>query len=247
MFLMSYVAVVITCGGVVLWASGMPSPAPEGLVVLFWLLANMLGEVLWLPAPRGRGYLSMATAANFASVLVLPVSVAMSVTALAGASIDLLCRRRQWYKVLFNAAVTCISVFAAAQILSRLGWERRSVEALLSPLQVGALALAAVAFFLLNTWAVSLAIALEQGCSAWGIWRTSFAFGCVLLGSFVLFLLGLFFATLFLTWGYMSAFVVTIATYFVRDAYCRYMATVDRQALGRAAMPAEATGEPASP
>jgi len=230
MFLVCYVALVVACGGVVLWTSGVPSAVPEGLAVLFWVLANMLGEVLWLPAPRGRGYLSMATAANFASVLVLPVSVAMFATAVAGASMDVLVRHRRWYKVLFNAAVTCISVFGAAQILSRLGGNRASVEALLSPLQVGALCLAAVAFFLLNTWTVSVAIALERGCSAWRIWRASFAFGYALWGSLVLLLLGLFFAALFLTWGYFGAFPAAAATYFIRDAYSLFVAEADRRA-----------------
>lgn len=229
MYLVSYVAVVVACGGGALWVSGVPSPAPEGLAVLFWVLANMLGEVLWLPAPRGRGYLSMATAANFASVLVLPVSVAMLATAVAGASMDVFVRHRRWYKVLFNAAVTCISVFGAAQILTRLGGDRASVEALLSPLQVGALSLAAVAYFLLNTWTVSVAIALERGCSAWEIWRGSFAFGYALLGSLVLFLLGFFLAALFLTWGYISAFPAAAAIYFVKDAYSLFVGEADRR------------------
>lgn len=230
MLLVGYVTLVLACGGSVLWLSGMPSPVPGGLEVLFWLLANMLGEVLWLPAPRGRGYLSMATAANFASVLVLPASVAIFAAALAGASVDVLVRHRRWYKVLFNAAVTCISVFGAAQILTRSGGNPTSVEALLSPLRVGALCLAAVAYFLLNTWSVSVAIALERGCSAWEIWRGSFAFGYALLASLVLLLLGLFFAALFLTWGYVGAFPAAAATYFVRDACSLFVGEANRRA-----------------
>jgi hypothetical protein len=35
-------------------------------------------------------------------------------------------------------------------------------------------------------------------------------------------MLGFLFAALFLAWGYMSAFLATIATYFVRGAYGRY-------------------------
>jgi hypothetical protein len=55
------------------------------------------------------------------------------------------------------------------------------------------------------------------------VWRTSFAFGYEMVGAVVLKLLGYLFAILFLTWGYMSAFMAVIATYFIRDAYIRYV------------------------
>lgn len=231
MVLIVYVALVILSGSAALWIAGMPNPVPEPLPILFWVLANMLGEVLWLPAPRGRGYLSMATAANFASVLILPTPLAIFVTVVAGALVDIIFRRRRWYKVLFNAGMCSIAVFASSRVLTGLGGSRGSVEQLLSPLQIGAMGLSALTYLLLNTWLVSGAVALDQMQSAWRIWRESYAFTYELFGSIILFLLGLYFATLFLTWGYVSAFIAAITTYFVRDAYCRYIATLNSQAL----------------
>lgn len=238
MFLSLYVTLVIVGGGAAFWASGGPALAMTPLPVLFWVLANMLGEVLWFPAPKGRGYLSMATAANFASVLILPAPVAIFATGLAGVLVDVLFRHRRWYKVLFNAGMCSVSVFASSLVLSSLGWVHGSLDHLLSPLEVGALSLSAAAYFLLNTWLVSGAIALDQRESAWRIWRQSFAFGYELLGASILFLLGLYFAVLFLAWGYMSAFIATISTYFVRDAYCRFIATLAHSAAAPAAVPA---------
>ena len=52
---------------------------------------------------------------------------------------------------------------------------------------------------------------------------STFASRQEVLSSFVLFMMGLFFAALFLAWGYVSAFLVTIATYFVSTAYNRYL------------------------
>lgn len=226
MFLSLYVTLVIVCGGAAFWIAGAPGLAVAPLPVLFWVLANMLGEVLWFPAPKGRGYLSMATAANFASILILPAPVAIFVTGLAGVLVDVLFRHRRWYKVLFNAGMCSVSVFASSLVLSSLGWVHGSLDHLLSPLEIGALLLSAAAYFFLNTWIVSGVIAIDRHESAWRIWRQSFAFGYELLGSSILFLLGLYFAVLFLTWGYMSAFIATITTYFVRDAYCRFVATL---------------------
>jgi|GEM_PF-3479742 len=224
MALIEYVAVVILGALVLAWESWSPGQAgAEPLTLLFWVLANMLGELLWLPAPKQRGYLSMATAANFATLLVLPVSLAVTTTVLAGALVDLIFRHRRWYQVLFNASVCCIAVFCASRVFTTICQDRDGLENLLSPLNAGALTLAAVTYFLVNTWLVTGVVALDQHLKPCYVWTTTFASSQEVLGSFVLFTLGLLFAALFLAWGYMSAFPATFATYFVRGAYSRYL------------------------
>lgn len=226
MALIEYVALVILGGLVLAWEAWSPGQVgAEPMTVLFWVVANMLGELLWLPAPKQRGYLSMATAANFATLLVLPVSLAVTVTVLAGAIVDLAFRHRRWYQVLFNASVCCISVFSASRVFTTICQGRSGLESLLSPLNAGALLLAAVTYFLLNTWLVTGVVALDQRLKGCHVWVTTFASREEVLGSFVLFMLGLLFAALFLAWGYVSAFLATIATYFVRGAYKRYLTT----------------------
>ena len=224
MALIEYVALVILGGLVLAWEAWSPGQAgAEPLTLLFWVLANMLGELLWLPAPKHRGYLSMATAANFATLLVLPVSLAVTVTVLAGALVDVIFRHRRWYQVLFNGAVCCIAVFCASSVFTAICQGRDGLENLLSPLNAGALTLAAVTYFLINTWLVTGVVALDQKLKPCSVWATTFASPQEALGSFVLFTLGLLFAALFLAWGYMSAFLATFATYFVRGAYGRYL------------------------
>jgi len=239
MALIEYVALVILGGLVLAWEAWSPGQAgAEPLTLLFWVLANMLGELLWLPAPKQRGYLSMATAANFATLLVLPVSMAVTVTVLAGALVDLVFRHRRWYQVLFNGAVCCIAVFCASRVFTTICQGRDGLENLLSPLNAGALALAAVTYFLINTWLVTGVVALDQRLKPCHVWATCFASPQETLGSFVLFTLGLLFAALFLAWGYMSAFPATVATYFVRGAYGRY---VEGRPSAQAMMPPGAT------
>jgi len=232
--LVAYVAVVVASGLALLWTTGSGTPPPEALPFLFWLLANLLGEVLWLPAPRGRGYLSMATAANFAAIVVLPAPFAMAVTSLAQGLADILFRRRRWYQVLFNSGMCCVTVFAASMTFTRLGGVREGVEALLTPLNAIPLATTAAVYFVVNTALVAGAIAFQRRQSAWSVWQMGFGHAYQLLGSATLTLLGYFFAILFLTWGYMSAFLAAAATYFVRDAYLRYVREVDRQGEGAA-------------
>ncbi len=232
MLLTSYIAVVVAAGGLALWGVGAPDPTVGGLSLLFWLLANLLGEVLWLPAPKGRGYLSMANAANFATLLILSASPAIAVTASAGLIADLLFRRRKWYQALFNCAACAVTVAAASAVFTRTGGMSSNVEALLSPLNAIPLLLAGLSYFLINTWLVSGVVALHQREPIWTVWRTSFAFPYEMVGAVVLKLLGYLFAILFLTWGYMSAFLAVIATYFIRDAYMRYVAQMGGTAPG---------------
>ena len=59
MALIEYVALVILAGLVLAWEAWSPGQAgAEPMTLLFWILANMLGELLWLPAPKQRGYLA---------------------------------------------------------------------------------------------------------------------------------------------------------------------------------------------
>jgi len=83
--------------------------------------------------------------------------------------------------------------------------------------------LSAVTYFLLNTWLVTGVVSLDQKLPACHVWSTTFASGQEVLGSFVLCTLGLLFAALFLAWGYTSVFPTAIATWFVRQAYGRYV------------------------
>ena len=229
MFLTGYVVLVVAAGGAALWGFGAPDPTLGALSLLFWLLANLLGEVLWLPAPKGRGYLSMANAANFATLILLPIWPAMVLTASATLIADFLFRRRKWYQGLFNFGACVVTVGAASLVFQRTGGSSTNIDGLLSPLNAVPLLAAAVTYFLINTWLVAGVVSIETRRHVVEVWKTSFAFRYEIAGAVCLMLLGYLFAILFLTWGYMSAFLAVIATYFIRDAYIRYVSSVDTE------------------
>jgi hypothetical protein len=248
MLLTVYITLVVGGGGLALWAAGAPDPTLGLLALLFWLLANLLGEVLWLPDPRNRGYLSMANAANFATLLLLAPWDAVLVTAAAGLLADLLFRKREWFRALFNFGMCAVTVFVASAVFHAAGGRSGSVESLVSPLNAMPIFLSAITYFLVNTVLVAGVIAIYRRQPAFQVWRESFAFSYELVGAVVLMLLGYLFAILFLTWGYMSAFIAVIATYFVRDAYFRYVADMDRKKTNTpAASEVERVPAPADP
>jgi len=245
MLLTVYITLVVGAGGLALWAAGAPDPTVGGLPLLFWLLANLLGELLWLPAPKGRGYLSMANAANFATLILLPASSALLVTATAGALADLIFRRRTWDRALFNFGMCAVTVSLASTVFRVSGGLGTTIDSLLSPLNAVPLLAAALTYFLVNTGLVSGVIALHQGQTVREVWRESFAFSYEIVGATVLMLLGYLFAILFLTWGYMSAFIAVIATYFIRDAYVRYVTGAQAAAFAQD-LKVESAGEAVS-
>jgi len=245
MWLTVYITLVVAGGGLALWAAGAPDPTLGVLPLFFWLLANLLGEVLWLPAPRGRGYLSMANAANFATLLLLAPWDAVLVTAMAGLLADFLFRKREWYRALFNFGMCAVTVFVASTVFRNMGGHSDSIDTLLSPLNAVPLLVAAATYFFTNTLLVSGVVGLCGRLSPLRVWRESFAFSYEVVGAVVLNLLGYLFAILFLTWGYMSAFIAVIATYFIRDAYVRYVTDME-QAAESAAVSRAASQAPAS-
>jgi uncharacterized membrane protein len=232
MLLTVYITLVVAGGGLALWAAGAPDPTMGVLPLFFWFLANLLGEVLWLPAPRGRGYLSMANAANFATLILLAPWDAVLVTSVAGLVADLLFRKREWYRAAFNFGMCAVTVFAASLVFRSTGGTSAFMDALVSPLNAVPLLVAGVTYFLTNTLLVAGVVAVHRRQSMLRVWRESFAFSYELVGTIVLQLLGYLFAILFLTWGYMSAFLAVVATYFIRDAYFRYVS--DMEAKGEA-------------
>jgi hypothetical protein len=242
MLLTVYITLVVAGGGFALYLAGAPDPTLGVLPLLFWLLANMLGEVLWLPAPRGRGYLSMANAANFATLLLLAPWDAVLVASMAGLLADFLFRRREWYRGLFNFGMCAVTVFAASTVFRSLGGHSGSIEELLSPLNALPLLASGATYFFTNTLLVAGVVGLCNRVQMFRVWRESFAFSYELVGAVVLNLLGYLFAILFLTWGYMSAFIAVIATYFIRDAYVRYVADME---AARAASVHAAAAQPA--
>jgi membrane glycosyltransferase len=149
------------------------------------------------------------------------------VTAMAGLLADFMFRRREWYRALFNFGMCSVTVYAASAVFHKTGGTSTGIDALLSPLNALPLLLSGATYFFANTILVAGVAALHRNLSVYRVWRESFAFSYEFVGAVVLKLLGYLFAILFLTWGYMSAFLAVIVTYFIRDAYIRYVTDME--------------------
>lgn len=88
---------------------------------LVWVAITVVAESLWLPTITGEGTDSMASAANFATVVLLGVTPGIWIVALSTAIADLALRRRPAIRALFNTAAMTIVMAAAGWTFVKLG------------------------------------------------------------------------------------------------------------------------------
>ena len=83
-------------------------------------------------------------------------------------------RRKELHRVLFNMAAPALSIWVASQVfvlagLRPLSQHEASIQVFLAPLLIFT-----VLYFVLNSWLIAFAVALETGASPLLVWRNNF-------------------------------------------------------------------------
>jgi hypothetical protein len=200
--------------------------APRGSELWFWTVACFAGELLWVRLPLGRATLSMASAGNFAALLLLPRGQAM--VAAAGASFvsEAVVMRKPLVRLLFNAGQTVLSVGAASLAFHQLAPAGPPAHAILGNGMLP-LAAAGAAYALVNTGLVSVAVGLTEHVAPWRAWWTNFGSIYELLSSSALFSLGGLFAVIFSIAGPAGTLFLVLPLLLAHDSYRRYLARED--------------------
>lgn len=232
----AYVLLVVASGAAVTggtWLAGRPS-TPAALVG-FWFFLSLAAECFWLETPTGAGMVSMALAANLATLFVLPPPYVLAIGAISVLLSDLVLHRRGLVRAAFNAMQTALSLavsLAAIHLLTHGKAPLGSQLFLHAPL--AALA-APTAFFFTNTFLVSGVISLDSRRPFWRVWRENFGFGYQILSTAALFLLGVTIVIGSDSIGYLSGLLCLLLFYLIRDAYRRYNREQAMRAEGAAA------------
>ncbi|HXJ70852.1 MAG TPA: hypothetical protein VNM39_18285, partial [Verrucomicrobiae bacterium] len=148
-------------------------PEPPWPIVCSGLALLVLAEAAPVRLPGG-GQMTAGTMVDVPLLLVVGPFWTAAADVAATLVVQGLFRRRPLVRVAHNASIYVIGAFAAAGAYTRLGGRIGEVE-----FPEGALALAAcgVAFFLVNSTCVSVAIGLTEGPSAWRVWQRNFQSG----------------------------------------------------------------------
>ena len=141
---------------------------------LAWVAITVVAESLWLPTITGEGTDSMASSANFATVVLWGVAPAIWIVALSTAVADLALRRRPPIRALFNTAAMVVVMVAAGWTFRLLGGPKDGIWILVD--QAPRLEVARMVGFLIPLLGLGLVyrvlnIGLVATATGWGAER----------------------------------------------------------------------------
>ncbi len=163
-----YVGIVIVAGGGFLyyWTLNI---TPSGDVLkglLFWAILVIVVESLPIPLQHG-GFMTLGFPVVYATLLIYGPGIS-SWIAISGTVIGVGRTQRQpWYRVLFNAAQLTLSVSVAWVIFRQTGGTLVTTDSISYVLPVIP---SAAAYFIVNTFSVQIALALQQKVSPLDMW-----------------------------------------------------------------------------
>jgi signal transduction histidine kinase len=207
---------------------------------LGWVAICFLAETLWLPTASGEGTDSMASAANFATVVLWGVSPAIWIVAISTMFSDLFVRRRPGIRVLFNTAAMVVVMAVGGWVFTLLGGPAKGLWAQLSPTlrpdPQGLMALL-VPLVVLGLVYRAVNVALVSVASAWSsdrpilrVVKEDFLYAEQIISDLaLLFLSPLMVASFVMLW-YPGIILFYVPLLVIRDSHRRYVELKKAQA-----------------
>src|SRR6185295_15736708 len=225
--LVAYVAIVGAVGGTVLALSFQDFWSIGLMYLAVWILVSLLAESLWLSTITGKAMESMASTVDLSLLVLLGYKPAVWIVAIAFTLANVFFSRRVWYKAIFNAGQNVITLTAAGLAFTALGGVPLAVkglEALHGPWMTLPWVGATVVYFLVNTFLVSAAVALDAGRPILRTWREEYLYYNSLIGSVALFLLSPLIVVSYLAVGFFGLVFFFVPLFLIKEAGARYIA-----------------------
>ncbi|MBD3348777.1 MAG: hypothetical protein GF400_06235, partial [Candidatus Eisenbacteria bacterium] len=164
-----YLLVVAT--GSVLAVMAFPDASADSWIPVFWWLAfATVAELSPIMLPGSRAYITVSSALDYAAIVVFGPIVAAMIAAVSSVLTSLVFSRQAPHKVLFNVCLFVITIMAAGLVFDAAGGRSAdSVGDLVVPL-----AAMGITYFLIDTFGVSLVVALHERANAWRIWQSTY-------------------------------------------------------------------------
>ncbi len=244
--LTAYVTTIAVVGGALL-AFGFAWSGPVDIwAIVFWGAICLTAEALWLRTMHGQATWAMTPTFHLAMAILITPAHFQPVIFVTRAIGDLVFRRSPWYKALFNGAQFTISATGAWSVYTLLKGTAGGLETLHDIGIVAALSCMGLTHFVLNTFLVSLAVALDQKQSILSAWRTNFGYKSEAASSATQFVMAVLLASLYNFVGHAAAVLFLVPLLAIRLADMRYIELQKtHQALVRSARMA-AKGEMAA-
>lgn len=230
--LVLYVGSVVAVAIVLLALFPLDWRSPLLIQYLGWVLITVVAESLWLPTITGEGTDSMASSANFATVVLWGVAPAIWIVALSTAISDLVIRRRPAIRVLFNAAAMVIVMAAAGWTFALLGGPREGIWPMLG---AGRLEVTQMIGFLIPLIGLGIVyrglnIVLVSIASGWGaerpigmVIREDFLYAEQIISDLALLFLSPLMVVSYAMLSYPGIILFYVPLLVIRDSHRRYV------------------------
>lgn len=166
-----WIGLVLGGGAAALAMAGLPHLSRE---LVFWLVACVAGELLWVRLAAGQATISMASCFNVAAVLVLAPGEAMVAAAVATLVAELAFMRKPPLRAFFNAGQTMLAVGLAGWLFAASGGRAASLIDQVSHLRLVPILVAVAAYYVVNRGTVVVVVALAESISLGASWHRNF-------------------------------------------------------------------------
>ena len=204
--------------------AGTGTAAPEPSVILLWTVVFLVGEIMVLRTPTGKGNVSMASAMHLSVLLIASLPVLLPAIWISRLVANLIIQRQAWYKALFNAAQVSLAIAGAFYVYAVFSGERLLLEnghALIQGLP--AFAAAAITYYVINTGLVSGVLGLVSRTNPWRAWRENYGYRVALVSFVSLFLLAPVATIAYQSVGVIGLIIFFLPMLFIRDSFERYI------------------------
>lgn len=180
------------------------------------LILGFLSEASYLRLRVGKAETqsSVAFVPFIASYLLLDSGWAATIAGLSMFSVELIVRRKPFFRLTFNVAQMSLSVAFAAYVFRSLGGDHSLSAFHLRPVATAA---SVVSFFAVNSAAVTMAVVLDLRAKIWSAWKR--IAGVSLVYDLFSSSMAPALAYLYVVWQVSGILVLIIPLYFVRHLY----------------------------
>jgi signal transduction histidine kinase len=230
--LVLYVGSVVAAAIVVLALFPLDWRTPLFVQYLGWVAITVVAESLWLPTITGEGTDSMASAANFATVVLWGIAPGIWIVAVSTAISDLAIRRRPPIRALFNSAAMIVVMALGGTAFRALGGPETGVTAALASdhldlthtmaLLIPLLGLGVV-YRTLNVCLVSVASGWSSERPVWRVMREDFLYAEQIISDLALLFLSPLMVVSFATLSYPGIVLFYVPLLVIRDSHRRYV------------------------
>ncbi len=214
-FLAGTIGIATLLGGLAL---ALTPPASLHLVFV-WALAALAGEFLTFNTATSRARINLATTIHLAMVLTLSPGALISVLWISRSAAQLLILRNPWYRAWFNVAQVSLAVIGASLVFDLLGGSREGLTHLsVLAANLPAFIAAGLTYYLINTGAVSVVVAITSQEPVLRTWRENYGYAQQLLATAGLMLLAPIAAVTYASLGWVGLVAFVVPLLFIRGS-----------------------------